>query len=115
MGEPNVISYSAAICACEKGQQWEQALSLLHEVRRSQVKLDVLSFSAGMGAWEKGQRWEQALCLLREILQSRMHPNVISYSDAISAGRGQVSALLMEMHRRLVEADEVIRAATLSE
>ena len=27
--EPNVISYNSAISACEKGQQWEQALSLL--------------------------------------------------------------------------------------
>ena len=27
--EPVMISYSAEISACEKGQKWEQALSLL--------------------------------------------------------------------------------------
>ena len=27
--EPGMISYSAEISACEKGQKWEQALSLL--------------------------------------------------------------------------------------
>ena len=30
---PNVITYNAAISACEKGGQWERALSLLEEVR----------------------------------------------------------------------------------
>ena len=29
--EPVMISYSAEISACEKGQNWEQALSLLED------------------------------------------------------------------------------------
>ncbi len=34
-GQPNVISYSAAISACEKGVEPEQALELLREMLRS--------------------------------------------------------------------------------
>jgi pentatricopeptide repeat domain-containing protein 1 len=30
---PNVISFEAVISACEKGTQWEVALSLLREIR----------------------------------------------------------------------------------
>ena len=31
--EPDVITYSAAISACEKGQQWQCALRLLESVQ----------------------------------------------------------------------------------
>ena len=29
---PNVVSFNAAMSACEKGKQWEGALGLLHEM-----------------------------------------------------------------------------------
>ena len=31
--QPNVISYGAAITYCEKSQSWDQALSLMREMR----------------------------------------------------------------------------------
>ena len=36
--EPTVVSYSAALSACEKGGQWELALELL-ELMRSQMQV----------------------------------------------------------------------------
>ena len=42
----NVISYNAAISACEKGKQWEQALSLLKKIWRSQLEPDVIQCSS---------------------------------------------------------------------
>ena len=53
----DVISFSAAISACEKGGRWEQALSLLKEMLDAGVALDVISFSAAMSACEKGGQW----------------------------------------------------------
>ena len=35
------ISYNAAISACEKGRQWEQALALLQEMARFGLQADV--------------------------------------------------------------------------
>ena len=40
---PNVVSWSAAIGACEKGKQWEGALGLLQEMVRHLLRPDVLS------------------------------------------------------------------------
>ena len=48
--EPDVISFSAAISACEKGGQWERALSLLEEMGRRGVEPDVVSFNAALDA-----------------------------------------------------------------
>ena len=59
-----VISYNSTISACEKGQQWEQAVSLLPEMRSYWLEPDVISYSSLISACEKGKQWEQALGLL---------------------------------------------------
>ena len=52
----DVISYNSAISACEKGQQWKQALSLLPEVRSSSLAANVVSYKSASSACEKGQQ-----------------------------------------------------------
>ena len=59
--QPNVISFNAAISACEKGGQCERALALLGDMRAAGVQPDVISFSAAISACEKGGQWELAL------------------------------------------------------
>ena len=63
----DVFSFSAAISACEKGGQWERALSLLDEMRERGVTPDVISFNAVISACEKAGKWERALWLLDEM------------------------------------------------
>ena len=63
----NVVSFSAAIPACEacsavtikceKGEQWEQDSTLLHEMHypvKDGITADDVSFSAAISAFEKG-------------------------------------------------------------
>jgi pentatricopeptide repeat domain-containing protein 1 len=61
---PNVFSYSAAISACEKGSQWENALELLREMDKCGITPNVVSYNATISAFEKGGQWEKALKLL---------------------------------------------------
>ena len=75
---PNVISLSVAISACEKGQQWQRALSLLVLVQQTRVLPGVISYSALISACEKGQRGQQALGLLALIQQTAILPRFIS-------------------------------------
>ena len=52
--EPDVISYSATIRACEKGAQPEQTLELLREMQSKSVKLNVVGYNAVIRACGKG-------------------------------------------------------------
>ena len=63
--QPDVISFSSSISACETGHQWEKALDLFTVMQRSLVfKPDVISFISSITACEKGQQWERAFELL---------------------------------------------------
>ncbi len=53
---PDVVSFTAAISACEKGKQWEGGLVLLPEVAHELLALNVGSFSAAIGACEKDKQ-----------------------------------------------------------
>eukprot|EP00435_Cladocopium_sp_Y103_P018947 s3611_g4.t1 len=77
---PNVICYSAVISACEKGGQWEQALSLFQAMPKAQISPNVISYSAAISACEKGGQWEQALTLFETMLSSQVDPNIVSYN-----------------------------------
>ena len=71
---PDVITYSAAINACEKGQN-SAAISACEKGQNS----------AAISACEKGQRPTQALHLLQELQLRGLLPDVITYNAAISA------------------------------
>ena len=71
---PDVMSFSAAISACEKGAQWERAVSLLND-----PSSDVIRFNAAIWACEKGAQWQRAVSLFNDLGKAHMSPDVISY------------------------------------
>ncbi|CAE8621625.1 unnamed protein product [Polarella glacialis] len=83
--EANVFHYSAAISACEKGGQWQLALSLLSSMLDMRVISNEISYNSAISACEKGEQWQRALDLLSSMPDTRVIPNEISYSAAISA------------------------------
>ena len=83
--ERNVISYNAAISACEKGSQWQEALELLAEMQAQGLEPNVISYSAAISACEKGEQWEKSLFLLTIMPQSILQPCVICYQSAVLA------------------------------
>ena len=99
--QPNVISYSAAISACEKGGQWQEALTLFEVMFKAKVQPNVFSYSAAISACEKGGQWQEALTLFDAMPKAQNQPNVISYNAAISAcekgGRWQEALTLFEV------------------
>lgn len=102
---PNLITYNAAINACE-GLHWEHALALLETMTivkvgelwdvgppregltssmktpesalTLQVTPDVISYSSCIAACGQGQRWSDAMNLLDEMKQLQLQRNIIA-------------------------------------
>ena len=81
-GDP--ITYSTAIGACERGQQWLKALGLLAELQDIQ-QVDAVAYTATIGACASGLQWQHALALLAEAACLRMTPDDIMYTTAATA------------------------------
>ena len=80
-----LVSYSAGISACEKGDQRKRARALLSEMWDAKLVPDVISYSAVIGACEKGAQRQRALALLSEMWDAKLVPDVINYSAETSA------------------------------
>ncbi len=76
----NVITYSASISACSKGQQWQCALGLLGRMQSASVPAAVITYNAAISACEKGRQWQRALELLEVMRAAGIPPDVIRYS-----------------------------------
>lgn len=80
--QPNAVTYTAAIGACEQGAD---AVTLLQEMRKSDVKPNVISYSAAISVCEKENNWHMALGLLTEMKARGVEPNVVTYSAVLGA------------------------------
>ncbi|CAJ1347817.1 unnamed protein product, partial [Effrenium voratum] len=96
--QPDLITYSSLISACEKGLVWRRALAIFSELSWGEdpgtgkreavnrgIKPDLVLCNAVVSACEKGQQWEKALWLVMTLRKLGPSPDAVSYSAAISA------------------------------
>ena len=55
--EPEVITDSAFICACEQGDQLKNDIALLQEIPKKWLEPEVTSYNAVVSECEKGEPW----------------------------------------------------------
>ena len=72
--EPNLITYNAAISACEKGKQPDKALELLEETQRKGMEPGSITYNAASSACEKSKAAEQGLGAPRQLAAERLGP-----------------------------------------
>ena len=53
--EPNMVTYSALISACGKGQELRRTFDVCEEMRRQALEPDMVTYSALISACGKGQ------------------------------------------------------------
>ena len=83
---PDVITFSAAISACEKGGQWQRALALLDEMRAARVTPDVITFSAAISACARASQPDQAMRLWSEVrTSSSLVPDIVAFNAILDA------------------------------
>ena len=83
--QPDVISYSAAISACEKGGQWEPALELLQKMQDRKVQPNVISYNAAISACGRACEWDYARRLFAQMNEKHIDPDPITYNVLIEA------------------------------
>ncbi|CAE7770868.1 unnamed protein product [Symbiodinium sp. CCMP2456] len=83
--QSTVVSFSAAISACEQVQSWHVVIGLLAALRRRGTEPNVISYSAAVSAFEKASRWCEVLQLITEMRDQNLQPNVITYTSALGA------------------------------
>lgn len=94
---PDVVSYSAAVSALEKGFQWTRALSLLLEMSQVACLADVICFNAALGACESCGAWEEAMTLWSGLLSSSLQPDVVTIGALLGAcGKAHLWQLSLE-------------------
>ncbi|CAK0858992.1 unnamed protein product [Prorocentrum cordatum] len=86
-------TYSAGISACEKGEQWQRALTLLREMCEAKVESNVISYGAGITACEKGRQWQHAVSLLHDMWNAMLGTRAISYNAGIGAVPAHYAAI----------------------
>ena len=77
--QKDAITYSAAISACEKGNEWEKALVLFASIHQAKLQIGTTVSSATISACGKGSEWVRAIQLLGTMAQDRIAMNTVAY------------------------------------
>ena len=80
----DVISFSAAIRACERAGVWQLALSLLQQMKEQMLQSNVIVHNSVLSVFSQAGEWERALLWLRN-MKEQMACTTISYNTAITA------------------------------
>jgi pentatricopeptide repeat protein len=114
----DVITYSAAISACENSEQWQQALSLLANVGSSNALPDVATYNAAISAFGKRGPWQQALELFQRMTEDSAKRGATTCDAAIGAcekgGRWQAKDLFKNLVTNKVRRDTPTYTAAIS-
>jgi pentatricopeptide repeat protein len=96
-----VITYNAAISACEKEGKWQQALALLDQMRDQGVTADVITYNAAISACEKGGEISESASLLTRGMEEGLFVEAFSMKKGLD---------MLDLHRfRLDTAKALIR------
>lgn len=91
--EPDALTYSAVICACEAAGEWQRALGVLDSMMKETAgsddatRLNIYCFNGALSACEKGGAWVECLELYYRMLEQggTIQPNVISLNCVLIA------------------------------
>ncbi|CAE7174676.1 unnamed protein product [Symbiodinium pilosum] len=82
---PNVVSYSAAVSACEKKGEWQHAMQLLETMREHEVWPNDITCNSAISSCELCGQWLVAVNLLESMSAWNILPDVISFNSALSS------------------------------
>ncbi|CAK0878481.1 unnamed protein product [Prorocentrum cordatum] len=82
---PNIVTYNAAINACQRAGRSERALALLAEARRRGLRPDEVACDTALRACEAAGKWLLALELWGELARAAPRRGLTACSSALAA------------------------------
>lgn len=81
----DMISYNAVIAACDRANDWQQALRYLEELKVNGMEPDIIVYFTTLKACGNSERWQEALLLLELFSDSFLL--FVILSDVVPGGR----------------------------
>ena len=78
-------TYSAAISACDRGNEPLQALALLQDMQQKEIAPNSYTYTGALAACRRGGYWQFALQLLQQMKEAQLAPAIENYGAALSA------------------------------
>ena len=87
--EPTLVTYSAVISACEKGQELRRAFDVCAVMLRQALQPNIASYRTSISASANDQELRRAIDVCAEMLRQALEPGMVSYNAMISSwGKG---------------------------
>lgn len=109
----DVISFTSALSACEKGTQWPLVL-LLQQMKEEHLEGNVMTYNSCISSLSKGSEWTAAQRLFDRLLSSSCGCTVTSYGSAIGGVWPQAMLLMKSMGSKQVRSNLVIYNSCVS-
>ena len=88
MVTPDVLTCSACISTCEKGQSMGRDMSPPQQVQLQMLIADAITYNASISACKEGHQWKMALSLLQPVQEKMVTPDVITHNAPSVHARG---------------------------
>ena len=116
-GGVNIVSFGAALAACDRASLWQDALRLLGEAEP--YGANTITWNAAISACARAREWEHACRLLGEMPEASVKPDTISFNSTMRSLTGIGSStsrwqLAMKLHHELQQNALLPSLTTLS-
>ena len=102
---PDIVSYGAAICACEASSSWHSALGLYARMLTQRLQVSTIAQGALMNSISSEPKWQLTLLYLAQLNHQKMaHKGAFSACERVSCWH-QALQLLQNLSLRHVEVE----------
>jgi len=97
--KPNVVSFSNAILACAKGQQWNLAIDLFNSMSKFQIRPNTICLNAALNACAEDGQVRTAMQLLSKAeLAFGVRPDLVTFNTLLNVVANSAALPLGKSH-----------------
>ena len=88
----NVVSFGAALAACDRGSFWPHALHLFSRLGSTLASPNTITWNATISACSRAKQWQHACGLLGQMMETNFQPDTITFNSTMRSLEGTGSS-----------------------